>query len=570
MLARFPLLHLRLLLWRAGLVSLARKGLLKAILFGVAGALFLAFETYLFHRIFYFLFHRVDPSLHMISRALSLHLLQMIFLVFGAMLVYSNLITSISVFLASNDMKPLLIWPIRSSWLYLHKFVETLVRSSAVLALFVMPALATYGAARGVGAAYYVVFPVLVGLFLIIPSAIAVPVMLLLARVFPTRRLQQGLIALGLVATTLGLFAFRLLRVEDMFQKAGTADQLIQWASTFRLPDWPWLPNSWLVHAIDSLVESPSLEGAGEWVGRLVVGSILAVVLSMLIGAALLRVTWSRSFGVARKNMASETGLRFGRFVVPGLTRGDSAMILKEIKVFTRDLSRWSQIVMMIPLVGFYLLNMHLLPFRDQFREIYYLLNLFMIAFIQAAIGARYLFPAISWEGPALWLVRVSPYSVWRLVAVKFLFLSAPLLVGTVALTALSFYILGFPGELLAPSLAMALATTILLSGLAVGFGALLPKFRYEHHLEISLGPGGILYMLTALAFSFLYIFLLARPAMEALGDRVWRWEVWNFSNLAGPSGALQLNWLLLSLAVALAALAAGAISLSRREEFDR
>jgi ABC-2 type transport system permease protein len=245
-------------------------------------------------------------------------------------------------------------------------------------------------------------------------------------------------------------------------------------------------------------------------------------------------------------------------------------MILKEIKVFGRDLSRWSQIVMMIPLIGFYLLNMHLLPFRDQFREVYYLLNLFMIAFIQAAIGARYLFPSISWEGPALWLVRVSPYPVWRLVAIKFAFLSLPLLLLTLALTGLSFQILDFGADFLAVSLGMAMATTILLSGLAVGFGAMLPKFRYEHHLEISLGPGGILYMLTALAFSFAYVALLAAPAVAAMGDHIWDWGYWNFSVLTPPPPALRNLWFAVCAVGTASSLLAGVYSLSCREVFDR
>jgi ABC-2 type transport system permease protein len=550
--------------------SLRNTSLTKAVALGLAGVFFLAVETYFFHKIFYFLFQRTDPSLHFIARALSLHLLQLIFLVFGVMLVYSNLVTSISVFLTSNDMKILLVWPVRPMALYLHKFMETLIRSSAVLALFVMPALITYGMAREAGWGYYVLMPILVGFFLMMPCSLAVPVMLMLARIFPTKRLQQVLIAAGLVATTLSLFAFRMLRIEDALKSAGTAEQLVRWSSTFRLPDWPWSPSSWLVHAVDAMLDPKANGEAVGWVVKLAVWSTILLAGSCLVGAPILRTTWSRSFGVARRNLQGRLWLRFGEFRIPGLSRGDSAMVLKEIKSFARDLARWSQIVMMIPLIGFYLLNMHLMPFRDQFREIYYLLNLFMIAFIQAAIGARYLFPSISWEGPSLWLVRVSPYSVWRLVVVKFVFLSLPLLVLTCALTILSFWILEFPWELLTPSLVMALATTVLFSALAVGFGAVLPRFRYEHHLEISLGPGGILYMLTTLAFSFLYISLLARPAIEAMGSRIWDVASWDFSNLAPPSSSAFHGWLATCAVGAVAALVYGIYSLAQREEFDR
>jgi ABC-2 type transport system permease protein len=211
-----------------------------------------------------------------------------------------------------------------------------------------------------------------------------------------------------------------------------------------------------------------------------------------------------------------------------------------------------------------------MLPFRDQFREIYYLLNLFMIAFIQAAIGARYLFPSISWEGPALWLVRVSPYPVWRLVLLKFLFLTLPLLLLTASLTVLSFWILDFGNSTLPSSLVMAIVTTLFPSALAVGFGAVLPRFRYEHHLEISLGPGGVLYMLTALAFCILYIALIMQPALSAMGEKLWDWGNWSFSKLYPPSWRLCLTWTAFCAVGTAAALMVGTRCLARREEFDR
>jgi ABC-2 type transport system permease protein len=373
-----------------------------------------------------------------------------------------------------------------------------------------------------------------------------------------------------LVATVMGLFAFRMLRVEAVFFNTGRPDQLIRWAAEFRLPDWSWIPSSWLVRAIDSMLPGGDSEVFATYSTHLILGALLLLSISCLLSVPILRGTWSRSYGVSRKQIGGITWMCFGQFHFPGLHRPDSAMALKEMKSFARDLSRWSQLVMMIPLIGFYLLNMQMLPFRDQFREIYYLLNLFMIAFIQAAIGARYLFPSISWEGPALWLVRVSPYPVWRLVMLKFLFLTLPLLILTLALTVLSFWILDFGSDSLMTSLPMALVTSLLLSGLAVGFGAVIPRFRYEHHLEISLGPGGVLYMLTALAFCVLYLGLVMEPALTAMGERIWDWGNWSFSKLHPPSWTLCLGWTCFCLVGTGTSLLVGISFLARREEFDR
>ena len=564
---RWPLLRLRLLLGKGGLRHALLQTPLKPLFLTLMGIAFLALETFIFYRIFHFLFGVLDPSLHTLSRALSLHLLRMLFLVFGMMLVYSNLVTAISVYLTASDMPLLLVLPVRSLSLYFSKYVETLARSSLTLAVFMVPALATYGYARQAEAVFYLWIPPLLLFFLLIPVSIAVPIMLFLARIFPAKRLQQGLIALGLLATTAALFAFRLWRVEDVFARGASAEQMMRWAQGFKLPTASRLPSGWLVEAIDDLL-SRSTPGPGA--ARLIGWALVSVALSCAAGAPLLRDTWSRAFGATTSRLGKVGGLRFGAFRLPGLSRADSAMVLKEIKVFTRDLSRWSQIVMMFPLIGFYLLNMHLLPFRDQFKALYYLLNLFMIAFIVAAIGARYLYPSVSWEGPALWLVRVSPYPVWRLVVIQFLLFSLPLLVLTVTLIVFSFYILGFPWPVLLTSLVLGLGTTVFLSALAVGFGALLPRFRYEHHLEISLGPGGLLYMLTSFAVSFVFMMVLAYPVFLGMGAKARYWGHWDFSDLVLPTLAARYGWLLFCLVGTGPSLLMGVVSLSRREEFDR
>ena len=564
---RFPLLRLRLWLWKGGLRQVFGRNWVKTLTLVVTGLGFLAVETYLFYRLFDFLFNEVQAPVQTISRALSLHLLNLFFVVFLVMLVYSNLITALSVYITANDMKVLLVYPLKDRWVYLTKFVETLSRSSLTLSVFLVPALVTYGHAQEASMIYYLwILPMLLA-FMIIPASIAVPVMLLLARIFPTRRLQQGLVALGIVATTLGLFAFRLLRIEDVFSTATTAEQLERWASAFRIPDWGWSPNGLVVQAVDSLVESSILPGA---IWKLLGMATLLLGLTTVVGAPLIRETWSRSFGTNRKNLGRFRLLQFGGFHLPGLSRGDTAMILKEAKVFTRDLSRWSQMVMMIPLIGFYLLNMSLLPFRDQFRGLYYLVNLFMIAFLVAAIGARYLFPSISWEGPALWLVRVSPYRVWRLVVIKFLFLTVPLLMLTCALIVFSYWILEFDSSSLSVSLWMTLGTTVFLGALAIGFGAILPRFRYEHHLEISLGPGGLLYMLTAFVVSSIFAVLIGYPMFSAILSQSTDWGEWTFSNLIPPTERIRNVWLTVCLGGTFLALYLGIFSLSRREEFDR
>jgi hypothetical protein len=116
----------------------------------------------------------------------------------------------------------------------------------------------------------------------------------------------------------------------------------------------------------------------------------------------------------------------------------------------------------------------------------------------------------------------------------------------------------------------MAFGTTILLGALAVGFGAILPRFRYEHHLEISLGPGGLLYMLAAFAVSFAFAAALGYPMFVEMSGQSTYWGQWTFSNLVPPTVQIRNLWLLVCALGAILSLTLGVLSLSRREEFDR
>lgn len=105
---------------------------------------------------------------------------------------------------------------------------------------------------------------------------------------------------------------------------------------------------------------------------------------------------------------------------------------------------------------------------------------------------------------------------------------------------------------------------------MAMGFGAALPRFRYEHHLEIPLGPGGVLYMLSALSSSIVYVMLLALPMIRSLRGGLFEWGNWDFSKIHPPDHLTMIAWPVLCAAGTLAWLLFGIACLGRRQEFDR
>jgi ABC-2 type transport system permease protein len=147
-------------------------------------------------------------------------------------------------------------------------------------------------------------------------------------------------------------------------------------------------------------------------------------------------------------------------------------------------------------------------------------LNLGLAGFVLAAIAARFLFPAVSLEGRTLWLLRSSPLDLRALLWSKFWVGITPLLVLALALTVGTNLILRISGLMMALSVATIVLITFAVSAMALGFGAVFPKFDSENAAEIPTSFGGLLFMMTATAYLGVVIALQAWPVYAILQAR--------------------------------------------------
>src|SRR5262249_51163750 len=108
-------------------------------------------------------------------------------------------------------------------------------------------------------------------------------------------------------------------------------------------------------------------------------------------------------------------------------------LVLKELRLFFRDTTQWSQLVLLAVLVVVYVFNIKLLPLTGPgvtffLVNIVPFLNLVLAGFVLASIAARFIFPGVSLEGRTLWLLRSSPMSMRALLWSKFWVGTVPLL----------------------------------------------------------------------------------------------------------------------------------------------
>jgi ABC-2 type transport system permease protein len=197
-------------------------------------------------------------------------------------------------------------------------------------------------------------------------------------------------------------------------------------------------------------------------------------------------------------------------------------LVLKELRLFFRDTTQWSQLILLSVLMVVYVFNVKLLPLRGEgitlmLRIIVPFLNLALSGFVLASVAARFIFPGVSLEGRTLWLLRSSPLAMRDLLWSKFWVGTAPLLILALSIVGLTNYLLQVSEFMMWVSLLTIVFMTFAVAGLAVGFGTLYPQFETENAAQIPTSFGGLLYMMTAISLIGGVIMLEARPVLRYL-----------------------------------------------------
>lgn len=240
------------------------------------------------------------------------------------------------------------------------------------------------------------------------------------------------------------------------------------------------------------------------------------------------------------------------------------ALIEKDFKLFLRDATQWAQAAILLGLLAIYVLSLKRTPiyFTTPFwRNLISLINLGFTGYVFATISIRFVYPAISLEGQALWVVRSAPLSIRNLFWGK---LVLNLILGTLLVEALilvSNFFLKVDPIITALSMVAVLFFACSLVSLSIGFGAGMPDLKETNPSKIASGPGGILTAVTSLAYVGLSVSIMAWPGFVYLTSRMNRIPVPVLPFVVSGLAFLALNAMAIALPIYL-----GMRSLSRRE----
>ena len=468
----------------------------RALTLSVGGLAGLAFLFFVAMRLL-----RALRGVEEVGPLLASKMLGLGLLLFLAILLLSNLIAALSSFFLARDLPMVLSSPVDGLAHYLARLTETVVGSSWMVLLMLAPILAAYQVVYGAGVTFYALAIVALIPFLLIPAAFGSAVTLVLVNVFPARRTRDlmGIISVAAGAALVG--GLRLLRPERLVNPDGFRN-LVDFLEVLRGPSSPWLPSEWtaqvLVGQLHGSIDPFWLLLSWTTAGGLVV-----------LGAALHARLYHRGF--TRAQEGQESVVRHTRVwaavstVLRPVGGQRRHMILKDARVFFRDATQWSQLLVLGVLLFVYVYNIRVLPVHANeaisrlLVSILVFLNVALAGFILAAIAARFVLPAFSLEGSTLWLLRSSPLRPAALVWSKYWAGAVPLLALALSLTIVTNRMLQIETGLMWLSLVTISALTLALVAQALAWGIALPKFECENAAQIPTSLGGLLFMLGAL-----------------------------------------------------------------------
>ena len=510
-----------LILWVKGrstindLRGMNKEKLIRLLFFSAVGILFVVFDYFFFLKVIGHLLS-VDMGIELVGDVLLTQLMGMINLTLFSVLIFSNVIASLSTLYISKDLNLLLSTPLKHTRVFIAKYFQTTINSSYMVIIFGLPIYFALGSATGMGMGYYVSIPFLLVPFIIIPAGLGIVITMTLMRFFPAKRTHQIFTFLGMIFAAVLVLLFRFLRPETLYMEVTDMSQpaFVEMLSNMSVPDYPFLPSTWLTHILNDLIGIE--DGVLSWNVWILVGVAIGVFFGVVwVARAIYFSGFSQAFESKRRgrNKKKNTILDSS---FKSISPPQRAIMIKDIKTFFRDPTQWSQIFLLMALIVIYLFSIYSIPTATPyFKNLTSFLNLGLAGFILSALAVRFVFPLTSLEGEAFWLIFSSPVSVKKYLWGKFFIYLLPLVFLGELLIVTSNFILNADAFFMTLSSISILIISTVITAMGVGFGAIYPRFRYENVAEIAAGFGGIIFMIFSLIYIGLIVIIEAVPVYQ-------------------------------------------------------
>lgn len=437
-----------------------------------------------------------------------------------AMIIFSSCILTYGGLYISSEAKFLLTLPVSAESIFSHKFKEILWFSCWGLMLLGSPMLIAYGVIRESFLTYFLlIFPFMIS-FVLIPATLGSILCILIAAWLA--RLRYIVIA---ITATIGSIVVLWLGWSLVYS-ANTEGLSTSWFETalsqMSVVENPLFPSWWLSSGLveaarsnnDSTFSSASFLESLKFLGLLFSNGLVLQLAARNLARRAYRIGYSEIHGEVSTRRRHHINWLDTAIINLGLRRGKKfrLLLVKDLRIFRRDIAQWSQFVIFFGLLALYFFNLRFFNYTSEYRSVIGFLNLAVLGLIFSTFTTRFVFPMISLEGRKFWILGLLPLHRDQIVWSKFMFSFVGGLVPCGLLVLLSDSMLGIPIRLIFLHEYCCVMLCMGLSGIAVGLGAKMPDLRETSATKIASGFGGTLSLVLSSVFIVTIVVSAAVP----------------------------------------------------------
>ena len=480
----------------------------------------LALGTYFFTK-FALLFLESYPEF---ANTLLLYMLLAFFFLIFILTLGSSLISAIGILFVSDDDNFLLATPIKNIVVFVSRFINLLAIASWPVLIFGTPFLIAFNQSFSLGIINFALsfFALLI---IVVISALAAALLAVKFTSIAGQNLKRKYKLLGLISLPfLAAWTIDMLipsGLIESFQNLELA-QIRQYLTSIPLNS-SFLPSTWAVNFIINWQINSTLALTNY--AKLL---LLMLILSLLV-----------YFLIKKEYFADLAKAKVGRFIAgehdivgkeksvtkfPYFFKGiKGAFLKKDILVISRNQTEVLQAAFILFLILLYFLALakvpraHIEKALPGFSIIYLIrINFAVVSFVLSIFALRFLYPSISLEGHASWLIWPAPFSKAKIYWQKFITGWTVLSLVAILASIASSLILRLNLAFFASQVSILVATSLALTSINLGLGTLFPDFDEENAEKISTSKGGITSTFVSLVF-ILSIYLLGFSRAENL-----------------------------------------------------
>lgn len=460
-------------------------------------------------------------------------MIDLLYSYFLILLILSNTVAATGNIYSSEMLQLILQAPVGKFKLYLAKYLETFIETAFMFFVLTSPAALAYVIQLKLSWYFLPVAFTVSVLFLLIPVGIGIATATLVARLIALVWRRGGLLLIGIVLAFIGS-SFQLAnQLEAVHQQKAGQKALAKMMGLYSVnPPLP-LPSTWAADILGSFLSGNTEGNFERWV--LLISAVgLSFSFGYFIFAALFLRVRSSAHTLFVNQGVSKPGdvLRnvFDRMV--SLFPLDSqirAIIVKDLSGMVRDKAQALQLLLYLGLGALYV-TVHsfmttAINLTSTSKELWIGLlastNVLLVGLMTTTLLTRLVYPSVSLEGRAFWIMQVTPISVRKVIRAK-LYCWMPftaLLCGSLMLVGSYAIDLSIGVSLLVFLIGISISSAT--TGLSVGLGSKYANFDWDSPSQLTVGLGTLalllLSVLTVFAFfvpSTILLFTLIVPAI--------------------------------------------------------